>query len=253
MLLAMRDGLVVVVERHDHDDRAEDLLVHRAHAVVAAGEQRRARRRSRVSMPRVAAVDDELGALVDAVCDVGLDPVALDAGDHRTDHRVGLERVADLEGLGGLGQLAHELVVAAAVHDGPGRGGADLAAVEGPHAADAGDGLVDVGVVDHHAGALAAELEQQALHRAGAGLVDLDADRGGAGEAHHVDVVVVDERGADARPWPPVTMLTTPGGKPTSCEDLGELDDARAGPAGPASSRRCSPRRAPGRSCRPCW
>ena len=50
-------------------------------------------------------------------------------------------------------------------------------AVERPHAGDGADGGLEVGVVEHDAGALAAELEQQALHVAPGDLADGLADR----------------------------------------------------------------------------
>ena len=54
--------------------------------------------------------------------------------------------------------------------------------------------VVEVGVVEHERGALAAELEQQALHRAAADLAMRWPDAGRAGERHHVDVAGLDER-----------------------------------------------------------
>ena len=52
-------------------------------------------------------------------------------------------------------------------------------------------------------------------------------DGGGAGEAHHVDVL-----GDATSAWPdlgaePVTTLTTPAGKPASCEHLAEDGDGQ--------------------------
>ena len=44
------------------------------------------------------------------------------------------------------------------------------------------------------AGALAAELEQRALHRAPADFGDAQPDAGRTGERHHVDVAALDER-----------------------------------------------------------
>ena len=77
---------------------------------------------------------------------------------------------------------------------GPRRRGADLPGVEGPHAGDRADGDIEVGVVEHERGALAAELEQQPLHRLAAGFEDALADGRRPGEADHVDVVRLGER-----------------------------------------------------------
>ena len=54
--------------------------------------------------------------------------------------------------------------------------------------------VLHVGVVEHERRALAAELEQRALHRAPADFGDAHADAGRAGERHHVDVAALDER-----------------------------------------------------------
>ncbi len=115
-------------------------------------------------------------------------------GDHRAEHRVRLVRVADLEDGRHLRQAFDHLLVDRALHDRTGRRGADLARMERPHRADHLDGGLDVGVVEHQARALAAELEQQALHRAAADLGDALPDAGGTGERDHVDVAGLDER-----------------------------------------------------------
>ena len=56
------------------------------------------------------------------------------------------------------------------------------------------DGRLDVGVVHDHAGALATQLEQQALHGAPGLLGDDHPDLGRPGEAHAVDVGRFDQR-----------------------------------------------------------
>ena len=110
-----------------------------------------------------AAADHDL-ALGAARLDVVEDPLLLGAGDDRADHGRGLGGVAHGEPAGEGGQALDHLVEDAPVDDGPGGGGADLAGVEGPGRADGGDGRLQVGVVEHHRRALAAELHEQALH-----------------------------------------------------------------------------------------
>ncbi len=73
-----------------------------------------------------------------------------------------------------------ELVVDASLGDDPRGGGADLPGVEAPHRSDAGDGGLEVGVVEDDARALAAELHQEALHVATGDLADALAHTGGA-------------------------------------------------------------------------
>ena len=81
---------------------------------------------------RSLAADHDLATVLSAVCDVRLDPSALRRRDHRPDDRRGVGRVAHLEEAGHLHQAIAHLVEDAAVHDGPGRGGADLPGVERP-------------------------------------------------------------------------------------------------------------------------
>ena len=81
----------------------------------------------------------------------------------------------------------------AAMDDRPRRRGADLTGVERPRRTDAGHGRTEVGIVENDAGALAAELEELALHPVACSFTDLLAHRCRAGERHHVDVGL-DER-----------------------------------------------------------
>ena len=80
------------------------------------------------------------------------------------------------------------------MHDGAGRGRAVLTGVD----QRAGDGTVDrgleVGVVQHDERRLAAELEMHPLRRGRSGFHHPPADAAGAGEGHHVDVGVRDQR-----------------------------------------------------------
>ena len=90
---------------------------------------------------------------------------------------------------------------------------------------DVADGGLEVGVVEHDGRALAAELEQQALHVAAGDLADAAADRvepvkltmSTCGEATSASA------GLDAAE--PVTTLTTPGGKPASSKTSPHADD----------------------------
>ncbi len=101
--------------------------------------------------------------------------------------------------------------------------GADLAGVERPHRPDHRDGGLHVGVVEDERGALAAELEQRALHRAPADFGDAQADTRRAGERDHVDVAALDERftGAGSRAGHDVDDAF---GEPDLVHDAHELD-----------------------------
>ena len=248
-----RDALVVVVEGHRHDHRAEDLLLHDLHVAAAAGDQRRLDVPALLQVRGPTAAGDDLAALLAARRDVALDPRPVRLGDDRADHRVLLERVADLEHRGHLGQALDDVVVDRAVHDRPGRRGADLARVERPHRADHPDRVLHVGVVEHERAALAAELEQLALHALRPPTSPMRrADAARSGEAHHVDVGRLDERLARLSGVEPVTMFTTPGGKPTSSSSFTSLMIASGSwPAGRTIDG-VAHRERRGRSCRPC-
>ena len=184
--------------QHD-DDRPEDLLLHDLHVEAATGEQRRRDVVTGVGLLRARAAGHDLGAFGAPGFDVALDPVAVRGGDDRAEHGVGLVRVADLQHVRHLGEALDDLVVHAPLHDRARRRGADLAGVERPRRADHADRGLQVRVVVDERAALAAELEQQALHRAAADLADAHADAGRTGERDHVDVARRDERLAGDR------------------------------------------------------
>ena len=79
-------------------------------------------------------------------------------------------------------------VVARAVHDRPGGGGAVLAGVDQAAGHGSVDGRGQVGVIEDHERGLAAELEMDPLGVRGRGLEHGPADPGRAGEGHHVDI-----------------------------------------------------------------
>src|SRR5688572_2245906 len=79
------DGVVLVLERHDRDDRAEDLLGERAVPWIGGGEHRRGEPEARAGRRRAA---EGHGGVVG---DVGGDPLPLAAADQRP-HLGGLQR-----------------------------------------------------------------------------------------------------------------------------------------------------------------
>jgi hypothetical protein len=109
------------------------------------------------------------------------------AGHERTDHGLGVEARAELQGIGRAGELVGELVDPVAIHEEPGVSGADLPGVEQAALQAADDGRVDVGVAGDDARRLAAEFEaepfQVAVRR---GVHDRTADLGRASERHLV-------------------------------------------------------------------
>ncbi|EJZ06057.1 hypothetical protein MFORT_28624 [Mycolicibacterium fortuitum subsp. fortuitum DSM 46621 = ATCC 6841 = JCM 6387] len=161
-----RDGVVVVLERGHGDDGTEDLLLEQSHLVVA-GEDRRGHIETTVEVaaqigPLTAG--DQLGAFGFPDLDVGQDLLQLIVGGLRTDHRLGVQRVALTHGLGADGGQFQELVVDVCLDQRPRRAGAHLTLVQGEHGEPfQGFVLEVIGSCQHigeeDVGALAAQLE----------------------------------------------------------------------------------------------
>ena len=93
------DRVLVVVERDEGDDRAEDLLLGDRHVVAHVRQQRRLDVPALVQVLRHLAAGGDRRALVDGLLDVAEHPLAVRLGDQRADDRVVLVRVADLQRL----------------------------------------------------------------------------------------------------------------------------------------------------------
>ena len=120
--------------------------------------------------------------------------LALGGRDERAHLRGGVERVAEDVRLRDRGRDRLGFGEPLARDHQPGEGDAGLAAVE--HAARHArrDGQLEVGVVEHDAGRLAAELERGGHQVAPGDLADPAADALGPGERHEVDAGMAGER-----------------------------------------------------------
>ena len=176
-----------VVEGDHHEYRAEDLLLSDRHRVVDVGEQGRLEEPTLGMGPGHLASDREGGALVDALLDVAEDPPSLLVGDHRPHHHVVAGRIAVRHTGEERAQHLHALVVARAWQQHPGLDGAALAGVEARRHAHH-DRLVEGRVLEHDRGGLAAQLEEQALHRLAAFGHDALAHGRRTGERDEVDL-----------------------------------------------------------------
>ena len=109
-------------------------------------------------------------------------------------------------------------VVDRPLHEDAAAGRAHLALIDEHAEERAVDGRLEIGVGEEDVRRLAAELERDLLQRAGGAAHDDAADFGAAGERDLVDV----RRARRSRRRPsspsPVTMLTTPGGRPASAK-----------------------------------
>ena len=88
----------------------------------------------------------------------------------------------------GRGEVGDELVVDLAIGIDAAGGGAVLAGIVIAEGADAGDGRVDIGIVEDDDRGLAAEFQMRALDRLGRGLQHLLAGGDVAGDRHHADL-----------------------------------------------------------------
>jgi len=173
----------LVVEGDDCGHRSEDLLA--CDAIVV----RRLDERARIPVPGpLGNVSTERRVTVDERRD-GL-PVR---GRHERPHlRRLIGRIADLHALRGLDEEVEEPVVHQALHEDARARAAVLAGVVEDGVRRGGGGLLEIGVLEDYVGRLAAELECDALDRAGRALHDEPSDLRRAGERDLRDVRVLD-------------------------------------------------------------
>ena len=107
-----------------------------------------------------------------------------------------IESGTDVELFGALRDAVDDFVEDFLFDVEPRAGAAALAVIEEDGAGGAGNGAVEIGVVENDVGRFAAEFERNLLQVAGRGLHDELADFGRAGEGDLVDVRMRGERGA---------------------------------------------------------
>ena len=169
------------------------------------------------------AAGHQLRALTLARLDVAEHGLHLGPGDDRAHPRRLVHRVADLERLDPVGQLRHEVVVDLVLEEQARAGGAHLALVVEDARERALHRRLHVGVGEDDVRRLAAELERDALERAGRLAHDPLAHLGRAREGDLVDARVAHQGHADlaARTRDDVEH---PLGQPGLLRELGELE-----------------------------
>src|SRR5580704_9963097 len=192
--VGQRERLLVVSERRDHCDRAKAFFVKGRHSRCHPGDYRRLKEGSLAG-----AAGQHFRALCNCLGDDPLDIGGLTLVDDRPDLYLLVEGITDDEGLG----LSHEgfgIGVSNALLDEVAAGGeADLSLVEeGSPGARAGRGL-DVRIVQHNVGIVAAKLERDALELSARDRTHLTAGASRTGEADHVDEGLFDKRCARLR------------------------------------------------------
>ena len=185
--------------KHQHrEHRAEDFLANDAHAIAAAGEDRR---RDEVSAGHARhlhapAAERQRRAFGDAAVDVGHHLVGVRTRDQRTDLGRRVHRVAHAQQGAAFQQPRQETLCHATLHEYAGAVGADLAlGVEVAHHRG-GHRLLDIGVVENQQRRLAAELHRHPLERCRCGLHHFFAGGNRPGQRHLGHVGVCGEQGA---------------------------------------------------------
>ena len=163
---AQRHGLLLVREALDRDDGAEDLVLDDLGALVGVGEDRGLVVGARPVGP--VAAEDELRLGLEGPVDHALDLVGLGLRDERAHVQVvGVGRVAPLDGPHLVRQGREQLVVDGRTGDDPAGRGAVLARVPVARRLEDLGREVHVRIVEHDDRGLAAQLQVEALDRAG--------------------------------------------------------------------------------------
>lgn len=202
-------GVRLVVEGQHHGDRSEDLVDGDRGVRRHPGEDGR-----RVPEPRAVGRRSEDGPY--AVGQHVHEPahaLPLDGRDQRPHLGLLVRRVADHHGRDGRCQQVEEAVVDRALDQDAGPGAAVLAGVVQEGHRGGGRRGLQVGVGEDHVGALAAELQGEALHAIGAAGHDVLAGPGGAGEDDLGHTGVVHQGGSGHRTLAR-QHLEQPGGQP---------------------------------------
>src|SRR5688572_11856011 len=157
-LIRHTQRIVLATDLDYSDHGAEQLLGSDGHVVGCVDEDMRRKheslRRAAEDLPRA-----PCACLLDALEQA----LQLLTVDERTDGRIGLRRVSALQpGDAGL-EAIDELVVDRGVHDEPVDRHADLPLMEKLAEDGTADGEIQIGVSEHHARGVAAELEHHAL------------------------------------------------------------------------------------------
>ena len=140
------------------------------------------------------------GAAFAAHFNVMRDTFLLAGGNQRAHVYAGIQAVAQLHGVGNVGNIGHHIVEMLALNIQPRTGAADLALVEEDGTGRPGSGAFQVGVGHDDGRGLAAQFQGHAGHGVHGDLADLLAHGGGASEGQFVHQRVVGQRRACGDP-----------------------------------------------------
>ena len=188
------DRVVLVLEGDHGQERAEHFLLRHPHFRMRAGDQRRLHVMSAAGAVMRLAADRNGGAVLLRDVEIAADFGEMPLMDQRPDFGGGIERMPDLQGLHPRGQLLDEFSGDTLLDQEPARRGAALAIERVDHEDNRIERPVEIGVVEHDHGVLAAEFEMDALQGGGALRHDGRAGRALADEADRLDRGMLGQR-----------------------------------------------------------
>ena len=203
-------------------DRPEDLLAHRGRVGVDAGEDRGLDEEAAALGVGAAAADHGGALALGGVEDPG-HLLELRRVGQRPHLGVGIDRVAEHDRAGALGDPLDQLVVDVLVHDQARAGHARLPGGREHAGDDAVGRRLEVRVGEHDLRRLAAELERHAREVAGGAGGDVDAGLRRARERDLVHARMAHERAPDVRPVAGDDVEHA-GGEARLRHELGELE-----------------------------
>ena len=190
---------IFVVEFQHRHHRPKDFLAGDAHAVGDIGEDRRLDEE-----PAFKTLQRRNAAAVMEGCSLGLADgdvaghlLVLRFVDERTHLGLGIERIADADGLGALGQPVDEAIVEPVLDENPCAVGTDLAGGVEVGEQRAANRIFDIGVVENDQRRFPAKLHRGVLHQRPGERQHFLAGRHGAGQRDLCDDLVRSQRAAD--------------------------------------------------------
>src|SRR6185312_5995142 len=189
------NDLLDSLKRNNTDHGSENFLAGDGHFVLHIGED--GRLNEVAAVPDASAAANELRAFGAAGIDVAHHPVKLGLIDLRALFGGRIEGIADAAFLGAGGAFLDELIVDLLLNENARPGAAALTVIKEEAEVGSFDRFVDIRIGEHDVGALAAELESDALQvRFRGGFHNEVADFGGTGEGDFIDIHVAGERAA---------------------------------------------------------
>src|SRR2546423_1142178 len=178
------DGVLEIFASNDRNYRPEDLFLSDAHLGIDINEYRWLHEPAILIVATFEAVAAALQFCAFRFADFDLTEIGLELGlvDGRTHVGCLVQAVTHAQGLGAFDIPFYELAIDSLLHNDAAGGGAALAGGSEASPQSAFDGQVEVGVVEHDHGILAAKFERAMFETLGCGSAYDASDGGGAGQ-----------------------------------------------------------------------